>query len=491
MDLLIDSKGDTWITGWTRSIDFPLTNHSKYEGHNTKSNETGGDAFILCVGKEGQKILHSTLFGGKDQDLGISLFLDSEDNVLVTGCTFSEDLQISHDSFKQKKAGDADIFVLKMDHSLTKVFFCSYFGGGDTDYVIGGCLTSSEDLILGGYSKSFDFLTTPSALKYDKASEKASILFKIHIDYCLPSAPDQFLLQINGEDMLFSWNYSQTGEAEIAGYNIYSKKNDADLELLAFVDATQRNYQVKAPLLQDCYYYIKAVDINNKESMFSSEVVYRSSEKVTQKNNLIEYFSIKDIPDHTVLIDTLASQYNSEHFFSIKYLPYLEQSTKQIEYRKVFYKDYQDSWGKINGQYWIDLSNLEKTQDYLDNLSNITSSFQIEITKNIFKGEVKHDNLEINIHKLSGYENLYLKTFFVLCQKSRNSWEAIEIYQNKADGFDTLLLGGTTHSNKILLQDFKCLSQAKNSDDYSVLVLLQNPISYEIIQCQQISLGEK
>jgi len=77
----VDSSGSVVVTGWTRSLDFPVLNAVQ------STNRGGWDAFVSKLDPTGSKLIYSTYLGSPGDDGGYGLALDSSGNAYVTGST--------------------------------------------------------------------------------------------------------------------------------------------------------------------------------------------------------------------------------------------------------------------------------------------------------------------------------------------------------------------------------------------------------------------
>src|SRR5262249_3948727 len=102
--IALDSAGNAYVTGVTRSDSFPVTsnaiqstlsgslvnvgtkNKPKWVVENVK-----GDAFVTTLNASGSSLLFSTYLGGTNDDFGMGLALDSAGNTYVAGITVSTD----------------------------------------------------------------------------------------------------------------------------------------------------------------------------------------------------------------------------------------------------------------------------------------------------------------------------------------------------------------------------------------------------------------
>ena len=83
--IAVDNNGNVYVTGTTRSSDFPTVNtlYSNLWGYE--------DAFVTKINSAGTSVLYSTYLGGSNQEWGMDIALDSYGNAYVTGTTFSDD----------------------------------------------------------------------------------------------------------------------------------------------------------------------------------------------------------------------------------------------------------------------------------------------------------------------------------------------------------------------------------------------------------------
>ena len=162
--ILIDTDENIYVTGNTSSSDFPITTQAYDTSYN------GCDAFVAKLNGNLTSLLASTFLGGSSVDGGYSIAKDSDENIFVTGWTFSEDFPTTlsaYDTFYN--GGEFDVFVSKLNKDLTTLIASTYLGGSQynnyatSDYVYSIALDSNGNIILAGYTGSSDFPTTSGA----------------------------------------------------------------------------------------------------------------------------------------------------------------------------------------------------------------------------------------------------------------------------------------------------------------------------------------
>jgi Beta-propeller repeat/HYDIN/CFA65/VesB-like, Ig-like domain/Cep192 domain 4 len=172
----IDSAGNAYVTGSTRSSNFPTAAPLQI-GNDGCSSASGdvvcsSDAFVAKVSPTGTSLVYSTYLGGSQADLGQAIAVDASGNAYVTGYTFSSDFP-TQNAFQSANAGGADIFVATLNPSGSALLFSTYLGGNQQDRAFGMALDSSGDIFLTGDTQSADFPTTftASQLQYAGAGD--------------------------------------------------------------------------------------------------------------------------------------------------------------------------------------------------------------------------------------------------------------------------------------------------------------------------------
>ena len=88
--IAIDSTGDAFVTGNTKSTDFPVLQPVQ-SSCATTSGALCDDAFVTSVGPDGAYLNFSSYLGGGLHDAGNAVAVDASDNLYVAGATLSTD----------------------------------------------------------------------------------------------------------------------------------------------------------------------------------------------------------------------------------------------------------------------------------------------------------------------------------------------------------------------------------------------------------------
>lgn len=149
--VLIDRRGNAYLTGFTGSRDFPITPNG------LQTNYGGGesDAFLTVIDPDG-KITYSTYFGGHEADQGDAIVWASNGDVLIGGTTWSRDFP--HAKTIAGPRGNGDAFVARLHPGDGKVHTAIILGGSGAEKLT-GIARSGGQVFVTGYTESADFPT--------------------------------------------------------------------------------------------------------------------------------------------------------------------------------------------------------------------------------------------------------------------------------------------------------------------------------------------
>nr|NIM15472.1 hypothetical protein [Candidatus Aminicenantes bacterium]NIM82219.1 hypothetical protein [Candidatus Aminicenantes bacterium]NIN45430.1 hypothetical protein [Candidatus Aminicenantes bacterium]NIN88251.1 hypothetical protein [Candidatus Aminicenantes bacterium]NIO84608.1 hypothetical protein [Candidatus Aminicenantes bacterium] len=117
--IAVDSSGNAYVTGGTESVDFP-TAFAFQENLKVIGQGEVYEAFITKLSPTGNTLVYSTFLGGTAGDVGSAIALDSFGNAYVTGDTFSLDFPVNnpHQQFRDIAAGGLNVFVSRIQNLL-------------------------------------------------------------------------------------------------------------------------------------------------------------------------------------------------------------------------------------------------------------------------------------------------------------------------------------------------------------------------------------
>ena len=138
--IAVDSQGNAFVTGYTFSLDFPVTT-----GAQQANNRGTANSFLAKISPNGDKLLYSTFLGGSGSDAARALALDPAGNVYLTGYTGSSDFPITPNAVQSTLHSDCKLnpgvcgnaFITKLDGNTGTLLYSTYLGGITGDQGLG------------------------------------------------------------------------------------------------------------------------------------------------------------------------------------------------------------------------------------------------------------------------------------------------------------------------------------------------------------------
>jgi len=161
--MIVDKKGNIYVTGLTHSVDFPTSINAFDRSFN--GGPESGDIFIVKIDNNLSKILGSTYLGGAKDEWRVSITIDEKNNVIVCGETESPDFPTIPGSYDNNMNVKKDIFISKFNHDLTKLTSSTLFGGSGIDEALSIKASKQGNIFITGYTESRDFPTTSNAYR--------------------------------------------------------------------------------------------------------------------------------------------------------------------------------------------------------------------------------------------------------------------------------------------------------------------------------------
>lgn len=155
--LAVDSAGAAYVTGQTRSDNFPTV--SPLQPHLRGQS----DAFVAKIAARGNALAYSTYLGGVGAESGNGIAVDAAGEAWVVGSTTSTDFATAL-PVQARPGGKADAFAAKLNAAGNALMFSTYLGGAGTDAADAVALDPSGNAYLSGYSDSLDFPLVRAAL---------------------------------------------------------------------------------------------------------------------------------------------------------------------------------------------------------------------------------------------------------------------------------------------------------------------------------------
>ncbi|MGR9053893.1 MAG: DUF7948 domain-containing protein, partial [Gammaproteobacteria bacterium] len=214
--ICIDSQQRAVIAGATRS-------RKDFPIMNPLQKFFGGgrwDAFVTRLTADGEALEFSSLLGGKADDFGTAVLCDSKNRIAVAGVTRSKQRFPVLNAFQSHLSGKLDGFIARINETTDGFDFSSYLGGRHHDVITSIAADPDDNIFLTGYTRSTDF-PVANSIQTEKAGKR-----------------DAFVTQLN-----------ETGEQLIYSTYLGGSKNDTaqsiavDAAGAAYVTGTTRSDQ--------------------------------------------------------------------------------------------------------------------------------------------------------------------------------------------------------------------------------------------------------
>lgn len=147
--IAVDALGNAYITGVTSSTNFPVQN--AYQSTNAGIL----DCYVLKLVPAGNTLVFSTYLGGSDMDYGAGIVIDNQQNVYISGNTYSPNFPAIF-AFQTAAGGASDGFVAKLNPTGT-VLFSTYLGGNGDDFAPAITLDAAKNIYVAGQTGSANF----------------------------------------------------------------------------------------------------------------------------------------------------------------------------------------------------------------------------------------------------------------------------------------------------------------------------------------------
>jgi hypothetical protein len=190
-DIAIDADGNVYVTGQTKSIDYPTTAGAFQTAPFAGSLPVLGDAFVTKLDATGSTLVYSTYLGDAHvelapdprhgattgADFGTGIVVDAEGNAYVTGATFSPNFPTTEGAYDRTldtlgvdgQHGDissSDAFVAKLNSSGSALIYSTYLGGDGTEYGNDIAIDADGNAYVVGSTSAFqDFPETANVVQ--------------------------------------------------------------------------------------------------------------------------------------------------------------------------------------------------------------------------------------------------------------------------------------------------------------------------------------
>ena len=164
-NIAVDPQGSAYVIGRTTSTVLPTTPGA----FQTTLPNTTGSGFITKVSPDGASLIYSTYLGGSISESCLGIALDTQGHAYVTGTTESANFPVTPGAFQTTFNGQ-EAFITKLAIDGSSLVYSTFLGGSDIDYGYSIALDTLGHAYVTGVTNSFDFPVTPGAFQTTKGS---------------------------------------------------------------------------------------------------------------------------------------------------------------------------------------------------------------------------------------------------------------------------------------------------------------------------------
>ncbi|UCC79677.1 MAG: SBBP repeat-containing protein [Candidatus Zixiibacteriota bacterium] len=210
--LAIDYTNNIFLTGRTRSTDFPTVN--AYDASQNDTSSGWGDGFIAKFFESGDSLIYSTFLGGSTSDIGLEIACDLYGCAYVGGWTESEDFP-KVNSFDSTHAGESDAFIAKLSVAGNDLIYSTLLGTSERDVIIDIEVDALGNAYVCGYTEQSDF---PTVNAYDNSYNGDTDVFVTKINPDGNNLIYSTYLGGSSQEKAFGLELDSTYSAYVTGY---------------------------------------------------------------------------------------------------------------------------------------------------------------------------------------------------------------------------------------------------------------------------------
>lgn len=209
--IAVDTSGNTYVTGYTASTNFPVTPGVP------QTTYKGGfyDAFVTKLNSTGTALVYSTLLGGSGNDQGRAVALGSGNITCIAGRTDSIDL-VAKNAFQASAGGSGDAMIGCLNAAGTAWNYLTYLGGPGPDEAFDLAVDSAGYVSVTGTTHSPSFPVTIGAYQTTRRNDYDAFVTKLSTSG--NTLVYSTLLGGSGSDAATTIAVDASSRAWIAGY---------------------------------------------------------------------------------------------------------------------------------------------------------------------------------------------------------------------------------------------------------------------------------
>lgn len=209
--IAIDADGNTYVTGWTMSSDFPTANPLQPALSGSQ------DVFVTKISSAGQTLLYSTYLGGTSAEQGKVITVGGDGSALVGGVSFSTNFPTVNAVQPSFGGGPNDAFLAKLSPDGSTLVYSTYLGGSGEESLFGVAVDGGGIAYLSGGTSSSNFpvvnalqpaIAGPSDAVVAKIGSSGPLIYSTFLGGSGDEVGSDIALDASGNAYLAGWTTS-------------------------------------------------------------------------------------------------------------------------------------------------------------------------------------------------------------------------------------------------------------------------------------------
>lgn len=181
LGIAVDSNDHAYITGYTRSYNFPEDGDIGGQAIGAQGGFGSGwlngteDAFAIKVSASGSDLVYANYLGGWSNDRGQDIAVDSAGAAYITGYTFSYDFPVEGNYLQYYLQGSEDVFITKVSPEGYYLEYSTYLGSSSTDVGTSIAVDSGGYVYVAGYTYGWFPITYESFDDYPNGAQEGFV----------------------------------------------------------------------------------------------------------------------------------------------------------------------------------------------------------------------------------------------------------------------------------------------------------------------------
>ena len=161
--MAVDAQGNTYITGWSASQDFPVTGNA-LQPVRRNIGVYLYDVVVMKFNSSGS-LLYSTFLGGAQNDQGSAVVANADGSVYVGGFTQSTDFPVTSNAYQSAAGGGLDAFLARISADGSQLLYSTYLGGAGDEALTSLLLNADGSLWMSGVASQAGLPVSASAFQ--------------------------------------------------------------------------------------------------------------------------------------------------------------------------------------------------------------------------------------------------------------------------------------------------------------------------------------